>query len=267
MTLPFDPNALMNNPQLERQALNVLERYFSADFSGMHYLPDTPFVGMGVISGGLAAPDAALFLLKYRSLAGRAELKPAQLDGTPIPVDRLLHRMGLLSLGMQEALENLNSGHAVMTWPGGEPEAYRQEPNRISWTGKTGSIRLALQTGVPIVPIASSGAHRTFLPLAQGREAAQWLHLPERLGMEVLPVSLGFPWGLMVGPAPYIPLPSKITISVLKPISLDGFDREDADNDEVVQHLLEQVQHAINDEMAHLAQGRKRNPFRWGRKK
>jgi 1-acyl-sn-glycerol-3-phosphate acyltransferase len=84
--------------------------------------------------------------------------------------------------------------------------------------GRSGYARLAIERGVPIVPIVTAGAGESLLVISDGRELAQRLGISQRFRLKALPVSLTFPWGLnlgLAGLAPYLPLPSKLVTAVL----------------------------------------------------
>jgi len=67
--------------------------------------------------------------------------------------------------------------------------------------------------------------------------------------MEILPVSIGFPFGLSVIFPPNVPLPSKVVTQVLGPIDVVAQFGEDPDVDEVDNHVREVMQAAL-DELA-----------------
>ena len=74
---------------------------------------------------------------------------------------------------------------------------------------------------VPIVPVVAIGGQETGLFLGQGRRLASALQLDRLLRLKVLPAVLGPPFGATILDLPArIPLPSKITIRVLKPVDL-----------------------------------------------
>lgn len=67
----------------------------------------------------------------------------------------------------------------------------------------------------------TAGAGESLFVVADGHGLAEKLGLRERLRYGVLPVSLSIPWGLnvgLVGPLPYIPLPTKLSTVILPAI-------------------------------------------------
>ena len=74
---------------------------------------------------------------------------------------------------------------------------------------------------MPIVPITAIGGQETALFLGRGRRLAKALQLNRLARVKVLPPVLGPPFGATIFDLPMrVPLPSKITISVGKPIDL-----------------------------------------------
>ena len=50
-------------------------------------------------------------------------------------------------------------GALVLVFPGGDYDSYRPTfENKIDFAGRTGYVRTAIESGVPIVPIVSIGA-------------------------------------------------------------------------------------------------------------
>jgi 1-acyl-sn-glycerol-3-phosphate acyltransferase len=70
-----------------------------------------------------------------------------------IPVDRKARDSALLS--MEKATESLRSGQSFLIYP----EGTRSPDGRLQ-KFKKGSVVMAIKAGVPIVPVACSGAHR-----------------------------------------------------------------------------------------------------------
>jgi 1-acyl-sn-glycerol-3-phosphate acyltransferase len=111
----------------------------------------------------------------------------------------------------------------VLVYPGGDWEAHRPSwhGHRIEVAGREGFVRLALDAGVPIVPVVSIGGQETALFLTRGQGLARALRLDRRFRLKVFPVSVALPWGLDVGDLfGHIALPAKITIQVLEAINL-----------------------------------------------
>ncbi|HWD74534.1 MAG TPA: 1-acyl-sn-glycerol-3-phosphate acyltransferase [Solirubrobacteraceae bacterium] len=135
----------------------------------------------------------------------------------------LIQRYGTVPASPGNMKTALDRGSALLVYPGGDEETYRPswESDKINLAHRTGFIRLALEHGVPIVPVVAIGGQETALFLGRGRRVAQWLRLDRTLRLNVLPPALGPPAGLTILDLPIrFPLPAKISIEVLEPIDL-----------------------------------------------
>jgi len=134
-----------------------------------------------------------------------------------------LKRYGTVTASPETARAALRAGAAVLVYPGGDWEAHRPvwEGHRVDFHDRHGFVRLALQTGVPLVPVVAIGGQETALCLSRGAALARALRLHQALRLDVLPVSIALPWGVDVGDVlGHVPLPAKITIEVLEPIDV-----------------------------------------------
>jgi 1-acyl-sn-glycerol-3-phosphate acyltransferase len=102
-----------------------------------------------------------------------------------------------------------------------------------------------MAAGVPIVPVVSIGAQETQLFLTRGNWLAKRLGLT-RARMDILPVSIGFPFGVSVIFPPNVPLPSKVVTEVLEPIDVVAQFGQDPDVKEVDAHVRAVMQDALN---------------------
>ena len=141
----------------------------------------------------------------------------------------------------------MRSGAVVLVFPGGDYDSYRStfSENKIDFGGRTGYVRTAIETGVPIVPMVSIGGQESQLFLARGDSLARRLGLT-RARMEILPLSFGFPFGLSVIFPPNLPLPTKIVTQVLEPIDVVAQFGEDPDVVEVDAHVRSVMQTALD---------------------
>jgi 1-acyl-sn-glycerol-3-phosphate acyltransferase len=161
-----------------------------------------------------------------------------------------LRRAGVIEASRENAAKALRDGAVVLVFPGGDYDAYRPTltENVIDFAGRTGYVRTAMETGVPIVPVVSIGGQETQLFLARGDSIAKRLGL-QRLRAQILPISVGFPFGLSVFFPPNVPLPAKIVTRVLDPIDIAAEFGDDPDIDQVDLHVRAVMQKAL-DELA-----------------
>jgi 1-acyl-sn-glycerol-3-phosphate acyltransferase len=160
-----------------------------------------------------------------------------------------LRKYGTVAASPENARRALRSGAAVLVYPGGDSEVHRPswERNRVDFGGRKGFIRLALEEGVPIVPVVAIGGQETALFLSRGEQLARVLGLDRMFRLKVLPLSLALPWGLNVGDfLGHIPLPAKLTIEALPPLDLRAQFGPEPDVDEVYEHLHELMQDTLD---------------------
>src|SRR5439155_18096505 len=104
-------------------------------------------------------------------------------------------------------------GVSVADFTGGDYDCFRPWTQRhtIDFAGRKGFVRLALRTGVPIVPVVSCGAHNSVVVLSRGERLARWMPHMRLMRIKVMPIMLGPPWGISFG-IPTLPLPTKTTV-------------------------------------------------------
>ena len=205
--------------------------YFRADVRGLHRIPaEGPVLLVGNHSGGNVPPDTFVFTLAFCSYFG-VERPFYQLAHNLVaiyPVLRGLRKFGTVAASRDNARLALESGAAVLVYPGGDYEVYRPSWQRhvVELGGRKGFVRLARETAVPIVPVASVGGQETALFLGREQWLARLLMLDKVLRLKSVPISVALPWGLNITDwLGHIPLPAKIVIEVQEPIEVDHDDQ------------------------------------------
>lgn len=244
------------DPVFTEQIKNLLgpvaKRYFRAEVRG---LDAVPAAGGALLvsnhSGGMLTPDVIVFAPAFYDKFGFD--RPVFTLGHSAlfvgPIGDWLHRAGVIEANRRNAEKALNAGALVLVFPGGDYDSYRPTfENKIDFAGRTGYVRTAIESGVPIVPMVSIGAQETQLFLTRGNWLAKRIGL-KRLRAEILPVSFGFPFGLSVFFPANLPLPTKIVTQVLDPIDVVTEFGEDPDIDAVDAHVRHVMQTAL-DELA-----------------
>jgi 1-acyl-sn-glycerol-3-phosphate acyltransferase len=229
--------------------------YFRAEVRGLHNVPaDGPVLLVGNHSGGNLTPDTHVFTLAFNTYFG-VERRFYQLAHNLVlamPGLSRLRKFGTVAASHENAHKALDSGAALLVYPGGDYEVHRPiwDSHKVDFNGRKGYIRLALEKDVPIVPVVAIGGQETSIFLSRGERLARLLGLDRAFRLKVLPISLAVPWGLNIGDMlGHIPLPAKITVEVLPAIHLrDRFGR-DPDIDEVNRYVLSEMQGKL-DELA-----------------
>jgi 1-acyl-sn-glycerol-3-phosphate acyltransferase len=226
--------------------------YFRGEVRGLGNIPEEgPVLLVGNHSGGNLTPDTHVFTLAFSAYFG-VERRFHQLAHNLVlsmPGLGALRKYGTVAASPQNARKALESGAALLVYPGGDYEVHRPiwEANKVDFDGRKGFIRLALEHDVPIVPVVSIGGQETSLFLSRGEGLAKLLQLDKLFRLKVLPISLAVPWGLNVGDMlGHWPLPAKITIEALPPIRLREEFGPEPDLDEVYNHVIRVMQETLD---------------------
>ena len=187
--------------------------YFETEVSGWERLPEAPAMLIGNHSGGTTIPDTWGLGLSWYDHFGRSRPLHAlahemvfALDG----VGRRFAKLGILRASRQMAHRVLiDEGRDLMVYPGGDLDTWRPWKDRykVQFAGRKGYARIAIQTGVPVVPIAQAGSHNSLVVLTDGRKLAKKLKFPELFRANIFPVHLSLPFGIGIGPTPHLPPP------------------------------------------------------------
>jgi len=231
---------------------SLLSTYFRSEVRGIENVPATgPALLVGNHSGGTMIVDTFLFTFAFYDHFGpdRRFHQLAHDIAARIPG---LRRYGTLVASHDNAKRAFDVDAPVLVYPGGDFETFRPSwhSDRVEFGGRKGFVRLALDEGVPIVPVVSIGGQETALFLTRAQRVARALRLDRLARIKVLPISIGPPFGVNVLDLPgRFPLPAKITIEVLPPIDLRERFGEHPDIDEVYEHVTSVMQDAL-DRMA-----------------
>lgn len=230
----------------------VASIWFRGEVRGLGNIPDSgPVLLVGNHSGGNLTPDTTIFTLAFSTFFGveRSFYQLAHNLVLTMPLLGSLRKFGTVAASQSNARKALDSGAALLVYPGGDYEVHRPSwlGNKVDFGGRKGFIRLALEKNVPVVPVVSIGGQETALFLSRGERLARLLWLDRLLRLKVLPISLALPWGLNVGDMlGHIPLPAKITIETLPAIDLRHEFGPDPDVDEVYDHLIRMMQDTLD---------------------
>src|SRR5438128_6358707 len=226
--------------------------YFRAEVRGFDRIPDDgPVLFVGNHSGGNMTPDSLVFMLGFNTYFGTERpvyaLAHAIVTQAPL-IGRIGRKWGIITADPTIAKTALRRGSSVLVYPGGDVETHRPwtARNEIRFDGRKGFLKLAADTGVPIVPVVSCGGQETFLPLTDGRRLAKRLRLAQLGRLKILPVSLALPWGLNVGDMlGHIPFPAKITQEILEPIDVRERFGSPPDTDEAYEYVTSRMQETL----------------------
>jgi 1-acyl-sn-glycerol-3-phosphate acyltransferase len=226
--------------------------WFRAEARHLERIPATgPVLLVGNHSGGNMTPDTMVLTLAFTSYFG-VERRFHQLAHNLVvqaPGAGILRKFGTVAASHENAHRALATGAALLVYPGGDHEVFRPswERHTVDFGRRKGFLRLALDQGVPIVPVVSIGGQETALFLSRGERLARLLRLDRTLRLKALSVSLALPWGLNIGDfGLHVPLPSKIVVEALEPIDLHERYGDDPDLDEVYDDIVGTMQAALD---------------------
>lgn len=237
-------------------AFEKLANYHRLEVRDLDRIPRGPALLVGNHNGGLNPVDG-LFLVHYYRTCGYD--RPIYTLAHDIlfrfkPLGDLLESIGVVPARKGQARELLEGGHKVLVFPGGDIESMRpfSQRRKIVLAERRGFIRMALQTGAPIVPVVSAGAHETMLVLSQGQRLAKRLRLSKWARLNSLPLLFAAPWGLLWGPTcalPYFPLPAKITVQIGEPLPVERCDDSDDTRTPNLYRHVEQTMQSMLDQL------------------
>ena len=101
--------------------------------------------------------------------------------------------------------------------------------NKVDLCGHRGFVRLALKTGVPVVPVVTHSSHDAFVIVTRGERMTKMLGLG-RLRIKVFLIFLT-PLGLSTILTPPLPMPSAITMEFLPAFAWSAHGLAAADDD------------------------------------
>jgi 1-acyl-sn-glycerol-3-phosphate acyltransferase len=167
-------------------------------------------------------------------------------------------KMGVLPASQGSIAAALERGHDVAIWPGGERDSLRPwiKRDQATLAGRKGFVRLAIRTGVPIVPIATVGGPDAMPVIASGRRLAKALRLDKIARLKMFPIAVQLPWGISPALLPEVPLPAKIRTAFQDPVELDA-DPDRADDQKYVKAKYDEVCASIQAGMDALARRRR----------
>jgi 1-acyl-sn-glycerol-3-phosphate acyltransferase len=217
--------------------LPIIRGYFRYQVVGLENVPAS---GRAVLVGnhGILPVDALLLHYAIKDALGRW---PRGLTDRRIFRIPFL-RQGFMDLGIvvahpQTGRALLEQEEIVTIMPGGSREAFKpsRERYQLMWRRRKGFVRLAIQTGSPIVPAVCIGNDELYHVFFDGYGLSERFYGKGALLPITLPIGLG-----------PLPLPVKLTHYVGKPIRF-RYKPEDAEDPKKVSRLHGRVVRSMKD--------------------
>lgn len=250
----------------------IYDKYFRCEIKGWENVPEGSVLFVGNHNGLITFEVIMLFYAWWsRYKITRRALCLAHGIALGNPFFRwLCPRIGAIPADPDVGFEALSRGYSVLVYPGGEKEAFRpfNLRKKVDFYGRKGFIRLALKAKVPIVPLASIGAHETYLILHRGEAIAEKLGLKEKYRLHGVPITfrvIFFLWliatgaftffPLLLAPAAFVaifvPMPAKMHFELLPPIDacsmVDPTMSEEENLQKIYDHVLTALQDAVDE--------------------
>ena len=158
---------------------------------------------VGNHSGGNLTPDTTVFTLAFNTYFG-VERRFYQLAHNLVlsmPGLGFLRKYGTVAASPENANKALDSGAALLVYPGGDYEVHRPtwESAKVDFGGARASSGWRSTRTCRSCPVVSIGGQETALFLSRGEGLAKLLRLDRMFRLKVLPISIALPWGLNVG--------------------------------------------------------------------
>ncbi|MBV9311420.1 MAG: acyltransferase family protein [Solirubrobacterales bacterium] len=243
------------DPEYIRRALPVMaplfNTYFRGEVRGLENIPaEGPALLVGNHSGGTMIADTFVLTMSFyehfgpeRRFHQLAHDVAARMPGLGI------RPFGTVRASHENAKGAFERDALVLVYPGGDYETFRPSwhSDQIEFGGRKGFVKLAMEAGVPIVPVVAIGGQESALFVTRGQRAARLTRLDKLARIKVLPVSLGPPFGVNLLDLPLrFPLPAKITIEILPPVDLEERFGPEPDPDSVYETLTEDMQKVLS---------------------
>ncbi len=254
---PLDPDSVADfghDPAFLPSVAPLLEflyaRYFRVRMLGIENIPATgPALLVANHSGGLPYDGALLIYGVFRDHPQHRRLRTlvANFAFRSSWMAPVVARIGGVRAASGHAKRLLDGGELVGVFPEGlrgVGKLYR-ERYRLERFGRGGFARLAIETRVPIVPVAIVGAEEIHPILAKVTRMA------EPLGIPYIPITPTFPW---LGPLGLLPVPTKWTIQIGEPMQVPS---EAPPGSAVVQETAESVRARIDEMISRILTQRK----------
>jgi 1-acyl-sn-glycerol-3-phosphate acyltransferase len=197
--------------------------------------PDGPCIYVAHHGAGYLVVDTVLacYFLQWKGWFERGEPhRPLRMVSSESRIQRYLPGLprvkelaGTIGMGAEGCRAVLARGEQLFITPGGAREAQpTRDFYRLRWQGRYGFVRLALEAGVPIVPMAVVGGARAY-PGFRWKRLSFWspLPLPARLRM-----ALGEPITVARDPA------AARDLEVVKPLHALAWSRTQALYDDLL---------------------------------
>lgn len=223
--------------------------YWRVEVTGIEHIPD---YGRTLLvsnhSGQLPWDGAMIMAAVLNEHPAQRLVRNLYADWFPtLPfVSAILVKMGQALASVDNGTRLLEQDELVGVFPEGYQGVSKlfKDRYKLARFGHGGFVRMAFNTGAPIVPVSVVGAEETYVSVAKSNTLARLTGFP------YFTISLRFPWFGSLG---IVPLPSKWYIDFGEPILTENYGPDASENLVLVSRLTDQVrnvvQQMINDRL------------------
>lgn len=219
--------------------MEIMRKYFRLQVEGLEHIPRRGGAIIAPNHSGFSGFDA---MILSHEVARKTRRTPRVLTHhfwfltktTAVPAQKL----GFIEATTKNGLEQLRRGRLIVLFPEGEYGNFK--PSRKAYEVqefKRGFVRMALQTGAPIIPTVIVGAEETHINLAQ-------IKFSKFLRGTILPLPLNL-----------LPLPAKWTIKFMQPIYLP-YKPSAANDSDLVREIADEIHDQIQETLQKLVADR-----------
>lgn len=216
--------------------LEIIKKYLRLDVEGMEHIPKDGAALLVPNHSGYSGFDAILLGFEINKATKRTpRVLTHHLWFINKNVNIPANKLGFVEANKENGVGGLEKGELVTLFPEGEHGNFKPTSDRYQLQPfKRGFVRMALETGAPIIPVIIIGAEETHINLAK-------LKFTKFLRGVILPL-----------PMNVLPLPAKWKIKILEPIHLPY--KKGAENDtelvhEIASEIREKMQLALSQEL------------------
>jgi 1-acyl-sn-glycerol-3-phosphate acyltransferase len=215
---------------LPRWLMELVRKYFRLEIEGLENIPRKGPVIVAPNHSGYMGIDAALLA---HIITQRGKRLPRVLTHhfwfltktTALPAQK----MGFTEATFRNGVEELNKNHLIVIFPEGEAGNFKSTQKMyVLQEFRRGFVRMALETGAPIVPCLVIGAEESQINLSN-------LKLTKFLKGLVIPLPLNV-----------IPLPVKWKIKFLEPIQLP-YGKKSITDMVLIRDICDEIQDKMQD--------------------
>jgi len=225
-----------------RPVLDFLyDQYWRVSLAGVEHLPATAPCLLVANHSGLLPYDGLMLahgIERSHPSGERPRFFVADWLITLPFVQSYLARLGGVRACRENAQRLIESKRFVIAFPEGVKGAAKvfRERYRLKRLGRGGVLRLAIETGVPLLPVGIVGAEEAHPILFK------WTTPARAVGLPFLPVTPTFP---LLGPLGFLPLPTKWVIRIGEPLSLAHLSPDSSADELLISRLTEDLRAQI----------------------